>query len=158
MTGKPPQDLVDMGVLDKFANQLGVQNVRSLLSGQRITNQEMMQFMSRASASTTQPLDVMRTIVAYQKANNDYDRMASATKLAALQKGADPFHLPGAIDAASPREAYVQQSMDKALGATPANRPNQQTSGATAVNSQAQYDALPRGAAYSFNGRQGVKQ
>jgi hypothetical protein len=130
VTGKPSQDLVDMGVLDKFANQLGVQNVRSLLAGQRITNQEMMQFMTRASASTSQPLDVMKTILAYQKANNDYDRMASATKLAALQKGADPFHLPGAIDAAAPRDVYVQQSMDKALGATPASRPGQGAGGA----------------------------
>jgi hypothetical protein len=129
VTGKAPDDLVDMGVLDKFANQLGVQNVRSLLSGQKITNQEMMNFLTRASASTTQPLDVMKTIVAYQKANNDYDRMASATKIAALQKGADPFQLPGAIETAAPRSTFVQQSMDKALNTQP-TRPGQQTSGA----------------------------
>lgn len=110
VTGKAPSDLVDMGVLDKFANQLGVQNVRQLLSGQRITNQEMMNFLTRASASVTQPLDVMKTIISYQKANNDFDRKYSTTALAALNRGVDP----GAISSLqNGRTAFVEDGMKR---------------------------------------------
>jgi hypothetical protein len=111
-----PKDLVDMGVLDKFANQLGVQNVRNLLSGQKITNQEMMNFLTRASASTTQPLDVMKTIVAYQKANNDFDRKYATTALAALGANKDPGSISSLQNG---RTAYVQQSMDRDMYPTP---------------------------------------
>lgn len=116
VTGKAPQDLVDMGVLDKFANQLGVQNVRQLLSGQRITNQEMMNFLTRASASVTQPLDVMKTIISYQKANNDFDRKYATTALTALRQGVDP----GAISSLqNGRTAFVEQGMTRDLGPQP---------------------------------------
>lgn len=117
ISGKAPNDLVDMGVLDKFANQLGVQNIRSLLSGQRITNQEMMTFLTRASASVTQPIDVMKSIIAWQKANNDYDRMAGFTKIRAMQAPylADPYATPGIIE--NGRADYVHKAMGIALGA-----------------------------------------
>ena len=156
-SGKP-SDLVDMGVIDKFANQLGVQNVRSLLEGQRITNQEMMTFMNRASASTTQPIDVMKQIVAYTKANNDFDILAANTKTRALvDPNVDPRQANSVIDAH--RDAFVQADMAKILGqAAPAPRPGQQSSGAPVVTSKAQYDALPSGAPYVWNGKQMWKQ
>lgn len=41
--------------------------------------------------------------------------------------------------------------------AQPPTRPGQQSSGPSPVSSKAQYDALPHGASYSFNGRVGTK-
>ncbi len=110
ITGKAPADEIDMGIVDKFANQLGVQNVRSLLSGQRITNQEMMNFLTRASASVTQPLEVMKAIVSYQKANNDFDRKWATTTLAGLVKHVDPVALQSMENG---RQPYVEQSMKR---------------------------------------------
>ena len=120
VTAGAPQDLVDMEVVDKFANQLGVQNVRSLLSGQRITNQEMMNFLTRASASTTQPVDVMRQIIAYQKSNNDYDLLKSNTKAAALQDpyNADPRKIDGEIENMSHRSDFVHNALSSAETST----------------------------------------
>jgi hypothetical protein len=128
-----------MGVLDKFANQLGVQNVRNLLSGQRITNQEMMNFLTRASASTTQPLDVMKTIVSYQKANNDFDRRLATTQLAGLSKHIDPAVLQSLENG---REAYVAQSLKRdGFGGGGASAPAQ-------ISSAADYAKLAPGAQY----------
>ena len=132
ITGKAPNDLVDMGVIDKFANQLGVQNVRQLLSGQRITNQEMMNFLTRASASVTQPIDVMKTIVSYQKANNDFDRRLATTQLAGLAKHVDPAALQGLENG---REDYVR-----------ANAEGRVRRRAT-VDSSHRYDEQPQGCA-----------
>jgi hypothetical protein len=127
ITGKAPNDLVDMGVVDKLANQMGVQNVRTLLSGQKITNDEMMRFLERGSASVTQPLDVMKAIGAWGKANNDFDSMAGSTKIAAIQRNADPLAVGDYID--NKRTDFVQGRMNQMLGAQPAKRPGQQGSG-----------------------------
>lgn len=147
ITGKAPNDLVDMGVVDKFANQLGVQNVKSLLQGERITNQEMMNFLTRASASNTQPVDVMKSIIAYQKANNDYDTLASNTKTAGLLGGADPRKIDGAIETMAHRSGFVKASMDKDLGSTVV-RPGQQASGPVSVASRADAMRLAPGTVF----------
>ena len=131
VTAGAPSDLVDMEVVDKFANQLGVQNVRSLLSGQRITNQEMMNFLTRASASTTQPVDVMKQIIAFQKANNDYDLLKSNTKATALQNpyNADPRKIDGEIENMSHRSDFVHAALSKVAVARTATGPSEGQSG-----------------------------
>jgi len=108
----------------------------------------MMNFLTRASASVTQPLDVMKTIVSYQKANNDFDRRLATTQLAGLSKHVDPAALQALENG---RTAYVEQSMKRdGFGGAP-TRPGQQTSGATApaqISSAADYAKLAPGAQY----------
>ncbi len=99
----------------------------------------------------------MRTIIAFQKANNDYDLLASNTKTVALQRGADPRSIDGELENRSHRSDFVEASMNKALGAQPLARRGQQTSGSSTVTSKGDYDALPHGAIYTFNGRTGTK-
>jgi hypothetical protein len=108
-TGKAPDAYVDQVVLDKFLNQIGAGNVRQLLSGQKITNQEMMTFLTRGSPSTEQPLAGIQRIVNYMSADTDYDSRLQKTKIAALQRGADPFQLNDALETASSRANFIRQ-------------------------------------------------
>lgn len=108
-TGKAPNAYVDQVVLDKFLNQIGAGNVRQLLQGQRITNQEMMTFLTRGSPSTEQPLAGIQRIVGYMSADNDYDSRLQKTKIAALQRGADPFQINSALEGAASRADYIRQ-------------------------------------------------
>jgi hypothetical protein len=139
-TGKAPNDYVDQVVLDKFLNQIGAGNVRQLLQGQRITNQEMMTFLTRGSPSTEQPLAGIQRIVGYMGADNDYDSRLQKTKLAALQRGADPFQLNSALETASSRSDYIRQR----TGMNPLTGSN----GPARVNSAADYAAVSSGAQY----------
>jgi hypothetical protein len=107
--GKAPNDYVNQVVLDKFLNQIGAGNVRQLLSGQRITNQEMMTFLTRGSPSTEQPLDAIKNIVNYMAADTDYDSRLQRTKIAALQRGADPFQINGALEDSVHRSDFIRQ-------------------------------------------------
>lgn len=88
--GKAPNALIDEGVLDKFLNQIGASNVRSLLAGQRITNQEMMTFLTRGSPSTSMPLGGIKHLLDYLDADNEYTLRYNRTKTMALKSGADP--------------------------------------------------------------------
>ena len=108
VTGGSPNDLVNEQELDKFLNQVGAQNVRTLLSGQKITNQEMMVFMTRGSPNTEQSVQTIKNLVNYLGADNDYDSRLQATKIAALKKGADPWSINDALETASPRTNYIQ--------------------------------------------------
>ena len=108
VTGGSPNDLVDEQELDKFLNQVGAQNVRTMLSGQKITNQEMMTFMTRGSPNTEQSVQTIKNLVNYLGADNDYDTKLQATKIAALKKGADPWSLNDSLETASPRSNYIQ--------------------------------------------------
>lgn len=115
VTGGSPSDLVDEQELDKFLNQVGAQNVRTLLSGQKITNQEMMTFMTRGSPNTEQSVQTIKNLVNYLGADNDYDSRLQATKIAALKKGADPWSINDALETASPRTNYIQGRTGMAL-------------------------------------------
>lgn len=108
VTGGSPNDLVNEQELDKFLNQVGAQNVRTMLSGQKITNQEMMTFMSRGSPNTDQSVQTIKNLVNYLNADNEYDSKLQATKIAALKKGADPWSINDALETASPRSNYIQ--------------------------------------------------
>lgn len=108
VTGGSPNDLVNEQELDKYLNQVGAQNVRTMLSGQKITNQEMMTFMSRGSPNTDQSVQTIKNLVNYLNADNEYDSRLQATKIAALKKGADPWSINDALETASPRSNYIQ--------------------------------------------------
>jgi hypothetical protein len=108
VTGGSPNDLVNEQELDKFLNQVGAQNVRTMLSGQKITNQEMMTFMTRGSPNTDQSVQTIKNLVNYLNADNEYDSKLQATKIAALKKGADPWSINDALETASPRSNYIQ--------------------------------------------------
>ena len=128
VTGSAPNALVDQGTLDKYLNQLGAQNVRALLSGQRITNQEMMMFMSRGSPNVDQPIGTLKNLVNYLAADTDYDSKLQNTKIEALTNhNADPWKLPGVIDSTpgASRSEYVQSKLGFTPAFTPKQRPGQ---------------------------------
>jgi hypothetical protein len=109
ISGKAPDALVDRAVLDKFLNMVGAQNVRNLLAGQRITNQEMMLFMTRGSPNIDQPKAALQNLLGYLRADNDYTARLARTQAVALSRGADPSQLSGALEIALPRATYVQK-------------------------------------------------
>jgi hypothetical protein len=96
-SGTAPDALVDEGVLDKFLNQIGASNVRNLLAGQRITNQEMMTFLTRGSPSTSMPLGGIKNLLDYLDADNEYTLRYNRTKMMGLKSGADPDLIDGAL-------------------------------------------------------------
>jgi hypothetical protein len=95
--GNAPNALIDEGVLDKFLNQIGASNVRNLLAGQRITNQEMMTFLTRGSPSTSMPLGGIKHLLDYLDADNEYTLRYNRTKMMGLKSGADPDLIDGAL-------------------------------------------------------------
>lgn len=107
--GQPPDALVDLGALDKLLLQMGAQNIRSALSGQRITNQEFMTLMTKGNPNTEQPLPTINRLLGYLRADNEYDRRAATTTIRAVQAGADPWQVSGEIESAMPRAQFVQQ-------------------------------------------------
>lgn len=130
VSGSAPDALVNEQALDKYLNQVGAQNVRALLSGQRITNQEMMMFMTRGTPNVAQPLATLHNLVNYLATDTDYDQKLQATKIKALEKApngynADPWQLPGLIEntPGASRAEYVQSK----LGFVPSFTPKQRT-------------------------------
>jgi hypothetical protein len=105
--GTAPNALIDEGALDKFLNQIGASNVRQLLQGQRITNQEMMTFLTRGSPSTSMPLGGIAHLLNYLDADNEYTMRANRTKQAALAAGANPATVSDEIEQRMPRAAFV---------------------------------------------------
>jgi hypothetical protein len=124
VSGSAPDALVDEQALDKYLNQVGAQNVRSLLQGQKITNQEMMMFMSRGTPNIAQPIATLKNLVNYLDADTDYDRRLQNTKIQALTTGADPWKLSGVIEniPGASRAEYVQGRLGFSPGFTPKQR------------------------------------
>ena len=105
--GTAPNSLIDEGALDKFLNQIGASNVRQLLSGQKITNQEMMTFLTRGSPSTAMPLGGISHLLNYLDADNEYTMRSNRTKQNALANGANPATVSDEIEQRAPRAAFV---------------------------------------------------
>jgi hypothetical protein len=147
--GSAPDSLIDENVLDKFLNQIGASNVRNLLSGQRITNQEMMTFLTRGSPSTAMPLGGITHLLNYLDADNEYTLRYNRTKMMALKSGADPDLVDSALSndqqGGVSRSRFVSGktgSSDKIGGAPPSGNT------ATQVNTAADYAKLPPGTSY----------
>jgi hypothetical protein len=147
VSGSAPDALVNQEALDKYLNQLGAQNVRSLLQGQKITNQEMMTFMTRGSPNVSMPLRTIQNLVNYMAADNGYDAKLQATKIHALSPAvnADPWSLPGTLDATpgASRAEYVQGKLGFTPAFTPKQRPGQAASGSAPAPAVAYLAAHP---------------
>jgi hypothetical protein len=153
--GTAPNALIDETTLDKFLNQVGAQNVRQLLAGQRITNQEMMTFLTRGSPSTSMPLGGIQKLLNYLDADNEYTLRYNRTKMMGLKSGADPDMIDQELESRSHRAEFVAKktgSMD-ALGSATAPAGQQPIEPAKQPNPQAAYDALPAGAPYIHEGK-----
>jgi len=107
VTGQPPDAYVDLGALDKLLLQMGAQNIRAALSGQRITNQEFMTLMTKGNPNTEQPLPTINKLLGYLGAQNDYDMRFQRTKQAALNSGANPMTVDSDLGVKVNRGDYV---------------------------------------------------
>lgn len=114
LTGQAPNASVSEVELDKFLNQIGANNVRQLLAGQRITNQEMMTFLTRGSPSTSMPLRAIEGLVNYLDADNQYSMRYNKSLITALSNGKDPDLTPGYLSQAVPRADYVTRRLNGA--------------------------------------------
>jgi hypothetical protein len=112
LSGVPPEGLVNQAEADKYLAQLGVGGSKQLLGAdQQLRQQEMLLLMSHANPNIDQPLQVIKNLAAYGKAGNEYDLKAANTGIAAIRNGADPFAVPGAIEAQVHRADYVNGSL-----------------------------------------------
>ncbi len=151
-SGQPPDALVDLGSLDKILLQMGAQNVRGALSGQKITNQEFMKMLTEGNPNTEMPLQTINKLLDYQGAQVDYDKRFNRTKTMALNRGANPVTVDSEIGSRADRGDYVEGRVGVR---PPLNAPQ---SSSPKVTSQAQYDALPTGSKYTdANGKPHVK-
>ncbi len=108
ISGQPPDELVDLGSLDKILLQMGAQNIRQALSGQRITNQEFMTLMTKGNPNTEQPLPTINNLLKYIGAQNEYEQRFQRTKQLALQRGANPMTVDGDIGSQADRGDFVE--------------------------------------------------
>jgi hypothetical protein len=156
LSGIAPDGLVNQAEVDKYLSQLGVGGSKQLLGAdQQLRQQEMLMLMAHANPNIDQPLQVIKNLAAFGKAGNTYDLLAGNTSIAAIRAGADPIQVPGAIESQAHRSDYISNALGVSLAAP--TRPGQSSSGPAAVTSKADYDKLPSGTPYTFNGRQGVK-
>jgi hypothetical protein len=147
LNGLPPDGLVNQAEVDKYLSQLGVGGSKQLLgAGQQLRQQEMLLLMSHANPNMDQPLQVIKNLAAYGRAGNEYDFKAANTGIAAIRGGADPYQVPGAIEAQSHRADFVNSRLSSTTPQT------------ISVRTKSDYDALPRGTTYIHNGKTGVKQ
>jgi hypothetical protein len=126
VTGQTPESLVDLGGLDKILLQLGAQNVRQALSGQKITQQEFLLMLGKGNPNTEQPLPTINKLLGYLGAQNDYDQRFNRTKMAALNRGANPLTVDSDIGAQADRGDYVESR----VGVRPPLSAGGQSSGA----------------------------
>jgi hypothetical protein len=126
LTGVPPDGLVNLNEVDKYLAQMGVGGSKQLLgSDQSIRQQELMHLMAHANPNIDQPLQVIKNLVAYGKATNDYDLMASNTAIKAIrEKRADPDQVGPIVNNPVMRNKFIENALGQTLR-LPA-RPGQQ--------------------------------
>lgn len=143
--GSAPNALIDETVLDKFLNQIGASNVRNLLAGQRITNQEMMTFLTRGSPSTAMPLGGITHLLNYLDADNEYTLRYNRTKMMGLKSGADPDLIDQELSGRVRRSDFVAR---KTGSGDTLSQSAGQNGTPTKIASAADYAKLPPGAQY----------
>jgi hypothetical protein len=109
LTGKPPDSLVTLKSLDKVLLQMGAQNVRAALEGQKITQSEFLLMLGKGNPNTEQPLPTINNLLEYASAQNEYDQRFARTKGIALQRGANPMTVDTDIGSQMPREDFVEK-------------------------------------------------
>jgi hypothetical protein len=145
VSGQPPDELVDLGTLNKMLMTMGAQNVRQALQGQKITNQEFMTLMTQGNPNTEQPLPTINKLLDYLGAQNDYEQRFQNTKNMALQRGANPMSVDREIGHQFDRGDYVE---GKVGVRPPLTGGKEAASEAPTVKSQADYDKLKKGDPY----------
>lgn len=112
--GDSPNGLVNQAEVDKYLTMLGVGGSKQLVGSEnQLRQQELLTLMQHANPNMHQPLAAVRALVAYGKANNEFDLKGGNTAMDAITNGADPRKVSGVVDAR--RSDYIQQ----ALGTTP---------------------------------------
>jgi hypothetical protein len=145
VNGQPPDELVNLGSLDKILMTMGAQNVRQALQGQKITNQEFMTLMTKGNPNTEQPLPTINNLLKYLSAQNEYEQRFQRTKQIALQRGANPMTVDGDIGSQVDRGDFVEGK----VGVRPPLAGGKQGGGsAPSVTTQEAYDKLKKGDPY----------
>ena len=88
--------------------QMGAQNVRSALEGQKITQQEFLLMLGKGNPNTDQPLATINKLLNYFGVQNDYDQRFARTKGIALQRGANPMTIDTDIGSQADRGDYIE--------------------------------------------------
>jgi hypothetical protein len=108
--GDSPDGLVNQAEVDKYLTMLGVGGSKQLMGPEnQLRQQELLTLMEHANPHMDQPLAAVRALVAYGKANNDFDLKAGNTAIDAITVGANPRKVSGIIDAR--RSDYIAQSL-----------------------------------------------
>ena len=146
VTGQAPDSLVDLGGLDKILLQLGAQNVRQALAGQKITQAEFLMMLGKGNPNSEQPLATVNKLLNYLGAQNDYDQRFNRTKMMALNRGANPLTIDSDIGAQSNRGDYVESR----VGVRPplAGAQSSGASGPAQISNAADYAKLAPGSQY----------
>ena len=111
--GNSPAGLVNQAEVDKYLTMLGVGGSRQLLgSDNPLRQQELLTLMQHANPNMDQPLRAIKALVAYGKANNEFDLKGGNTAIAAITAGANPRSVSGIIDAQ--RSNYITNSLTTA--------------------------------------------
>lgn len=156
LKGKAPNDLITQTEVDKYLTQQGVLGAKNLLgAGQQLRQQELLLLISQANPNVHQPLDAIKNLVAFGKANNDYDTRMANTALAAIGKGADPNQIPTAFETpGNSRSDFVQARLkqmtgtDLSAGTGASAAAPVKLSRISATDAASQYAALDHGAHY----------
>ena len=105
--GNSPGGLTNQAEVDKFLTMLGVGGSRQLIGAdQQMRQMELLTLMQHANPNMNQPLAAIRALVAYGKANNQFDMLGGNTAMQAITAGANPRDTASVID--TRRSEYVQ--------------------------------------------------
>ena len=108
--GNSPEGLANQAEVDKYLTMLGVGGSKQLLGqDQQLRQQEMLTLLQHANPHIDQPLAAIKALVAYGKANNDFDLKSGNTAIDAITAGANPRKVSGVIDAR--RSDYITQAL-----------------------------------------------
>jgi len=133
--------------LAKYLGNLAVQNFKQNF-GARPAAKEFDIQMGELNPEATMTPTAINNLLDFNSKNLNFMLQTGHRAAEFVQKGGDPQQFYDWNNSHFPMSAAVNG---------PA-RPGQQSSGPSTIASKADYDALPKGAAYTFNGRTGVKQ
>jgi hypothetical protein len=108
--GNSTDPLTNQAEVDKYLTMLGVGGAKQLVGSEnQLRQQELLTLMQHANPNLDQPLAAVRALVAYGKANNDFDFKAGNTAIDAITAGANPRKVSDVVD--SRRSDFIAQSL-----------------------------------------------
>lgn len=133
--------------LAKYLGNLAVQNFKQNF-GARPAAKEFDIQMGELNPESTMTPTAINNLLDFNSKNLNYMLQTAHRAAEYSQKNGDPQQFYDWNNAHFPMSASVNGPQ----------KARQQTSGPATIASKADYDALPKGAAYTYNGRSGVKQ